>query len=254
MEDSEKFPERILNFQFDGTRITMPQLLEAASRVLSILREVDARATEREGGSLDWVIRDMHAGSAAFEVQAEPMGAATPIWAPEVVVRHFKDGIRRVVETGERPEYFTEYAMRRAYELTSLLDQNGIAGFRVGLNGDSVRLTPEMRKPVREALEGRYQAIGSLEGRIDGMSAHEPPYFCTVYSMLSGEPVRCSFGPELLAKVWENFRQRVTVRGVFTTRPDGEITGMRINDVERFPDVDDLPSVDDILGILVHGD
>jgi len=143
--------------------------------------------------------------------------------------------------------------MRRTYELTSLLDQNGIAGFRVGLNGDTVRLTPEMRKPVKEALEGRYQAIGSLEGRIDGMSAHEPPFFCTVYSMLSGEPVRCTFGPELLDKVWENFKQRVIVRGVFTTRPNGEVTGMRVSDVERLSDTDELPSVDDILGILVNG-
>jgi len=253
LEENEQFPERILNFQFDGSRITMPQLLEAASRVLSILREVDARATEQEGGTLDWVIRDMHAGSAVFEVQAEPMGGATPVWAPEVVVRRFKAGIRHVIETGERPEYFTEYAMRRTYELTSLLDQNGIAGFRVGLNGDTVRLTPEMRKPVKEALEGRYQAIGSLEGRIDGMSAHEPPFFCTVYSMLSGEPVRCTFGPELLDKVWENFKQRVIVRGVFTTRPNGEVTGMRVSDVERLSDTDELPSVDDILGILVNG-
>lgn len=253
LEYSGTFPDRVLDFQFDGQRITLATLVEAATHVLSILRDVDARATEREGGALDWVITDIRSGSAMFEVVAEPNAHDTPIWAPEVVVQRFKTGLKHVIETGERPEYFGDTAMRHTYELTTLFDVNGIVGLRVGKNADSIALTEWMRKPAKDALEGRYRAIGSVEGRIDGMSAHAPPYACTVYSLLTGEAVRCTFGPELLDEVYRNFRKRVIVRGTFNTRANGEVTSMRISDVERLPDADELPSVDDVIGILAHG-
>lgn len=251
MDDA--FADRALPLHFDGRRITLSDLMETASRVLSILREVDARTTGSEQGSLDWVIRDLRSGSAILEIMAEPKGEATPIWAAPLVVRRFKEGMSRIVATGERPEYFTEYAMRRAYELTAMLDPNGIEALHIGLNGDTVVLQPGMKKAVRDALEGRYRAIGTIEGRIDSLSAHEEPYFCTLYTLLSNEPVRCYFGPELLDDVYENFRARVVVRGTLNTRANGEVTSMRLQGLERLPSDDELPTVDEIIGILANG-
>lgn len=245
-----QFPDRVLDLHFDGQRITVADLLEAISRVLSILRDVDTRSTGEENGTLDWVVRNLKYGSAEIMVEAEPKGEATPMWAPEFVVRRVKDGIRQVVETGERPDYFSNYAMRRTYELTSILNANGIQSFRIGVNGESVSLNPDMRRTVRQAAEGHYRALGSLEGTIDGISAHESPYSCTLYTLLTNEAVRCYFGPELLSAVHENFKRRVSVRGVFTTRADGEVTSLRVQDIERLPSADELPSVDEILGIL----
>lgn len=254
MPSDESFPDRILPFQFAGRRLTVADLLEATSRVLSILREVDARTTGARQGSLDWVIREMRSGSAIIEVQAEPKGEDTPIWAASAVVRRFRQGMRQVIETGERPEAFSEYAMRRVYELTALLSENGIESLRIGPDGDSVVLQPGMRKALRDTLEGRYRAIGSIEGRIDSLSAHEEPYFCTVYTLLSGEPVRCYFASALLDTVYEHFRARVVVRGTLNTRADGEVTSMRLVSVDRMPDDDTLPTVDEIIGILSNGD
>ncbi|HET7460882.1 MAG TPA: hypothetical protein VFJ82_06530 [Longimicrobium sp.] len=231
----------------------MSDLLEATARVLSILKDVDARATGVEDGSLDWVIKDMRSGSAVFEVYAEAKGESTPVWAAETVVNRFKVGMRQVIETGERPDYFSEYAMRRAFELTSILGENGIQAFRFGTNGDSVELLPSMRKAVKETLEGRYRSIGSVEGQIDSLSAHEEPFFCTVYTALTKEPVRCYFNAPLLQDVYDNFRRRVTIHGVFTTRADGEVTSMRASRIEPFPEEDELPTVDDIIGILTNG-
>lgn len=248
------FPERVLGFRFDGRRITVPEFLEATSRVLSILREVDARTTSREGGTLDWVIKDLQYGSAAVEVEAEPRGETTPVWAPAEVVQRFKSGMKRVIEAGERPEYFSETAMRRAFELASLLNENGIQAFRVRSNGEEVAITPGLRKTVRDAMEGRYRALGSIEGRIDALSAHEEPYFCTVYTLLTGEPVRCYLGAELLDDAYRYFRQRVIVRGIFNTRPDGEITSMRVREIERLPDAGEVPSVDEMIGIFADDD
>ncbi len=247
----EPFPNRILGFEFQGDRITMADLIKAADNLLGILREVDARAT-REGGTLDWVIRDLQYGSAVFEVEAQPQGEETPIWAPETVVRRFKEGMRQVIETGERPEAFSEAAMRRAYDLSASLNVNGIQGFKIRLDGEEVSLTPELKKRVKEALEGRYRAIGSIEGTIDAMSAHDEPYFCTVYTLLTGEAVRCYFGPPLLPAVYENFKRRVSVRGTFTTRANGEVTSLRAVSIEPL-DVSDLPTVDEMIGIL-HAD
>jgi hypothetical protein len=254
VETEAQFQDRILDVKLAGRRITVPDLVEAVSRVLSILREVDACTTRVEGGSVEWVIRGLESGSAVMVLEAAPKGEATPVWAPSAVVRHFAAGMRHVLKTGERPEWFSNVAMRRAYELTALLDTNGIEAITFGRTGDGVTLTPELRKPVKDALEGRYRAFGSIEGRIDSLSAHEEPYQCTVYSFVSGEGVRCYFGPELLSTVHENFRKRVVVRGVFTTRPNGEVTSLRASEVEHLPEPEELPSVDDILGILAHGD
>jgi len=244
----EQFPNRILGFEFQGDRITIADLIKAADNLLGILREVDARAT-REGGTLDWVIRDLQYGSAVFEVEAQPKGEETPIWAPETVVRRFKEGMRQVIETGERPEAFSETAMRRAYDLSAMLNVNGIQGFKIQLDGEEVSLTPETKKSVRDALEGRYRAIGSVEGTIDAMSAHEEPYFCTVYTLLTGEAIRCYFGRALLGTVYENFKRRVSVRGTFTTRANGEVTSLRAVGIEPL-DVPDIPTVDEMIGIL----
>lgn len=117
-----------------------------------------------------------------------------------------------------------------------------------------MELLPTMRKSVKETLEGKYRAIGSIEGRIDSLSAHEEPYFCTVYAVLSGEPVRCYFSPALLDEVYASFRQRVIVHGTFRTRAGGEVTSMRISRIQRFPGANDLPSVDEIIGILANED
>jgi hypothetical protein len=250
----DQFSDRRLELKFDGRRITVADLLEAASRVLSILREVDARTTLREGGSLDWIIRDLNYGSAELVVEAEPQGETTPVWAPAEVPRIFAAGMRQIVETGTRPDAFSETAMRRAYELTSILSENGIRSFTVGRNGNGVSITPELRKPVRKTLEGPYLEIGTIEGYIDSISAHDSPYSCHVYSVMSGEPVRCYFDPAHLDLVHALFKKRASVRGVFNTRANGEITSMRARSFERMPSAEELPTVDDILGILVNGD
>lgn len=102
---------------------------------------------------------------------------------------------------------------------------------------------------MKESLEGRHRAIGSVEGTIDAMSAHDEPYFCTVYTLLTGEAIRCYFGPPLLQKVYRNFKRRVIVRGTFTTRANGEVISLRAVSIEPL-DVDDLPTVDEMIGIL----
>lgn len=253
MPERDEFPDRVLDLRFGGRRITVDALLEASSRLLAILRLVDARATDRPGGTLDWVIRDLRAGSAVLELVAEPRDERTPVWAPETVVRRFKRGMRQVAATGERPDAFPEEAMRRLYELTAVLDGNGIDRIEIGDAAGGIAFAPGMRRAVREALEGRYRAIGSVEGRIDGISAHAPPYTCTLYTTGSGEAIRCSFEPPLLPEIHRLFRARVSARGVFRTRPDGEVTRFRIEAIEPLPDAEALPTVDDILGILTDG-
>ena len=55
MATNDTFPNRVLPFRFDGRRITVPDLLEATSRVLSILKDVDARIDD---GALDVCVCD----------------------------------------------------------------------------------------------------------------------------------------------------------------------------------------------------
>jgi hypothetical protein len=200
------------------------------------------------------VLRDLQPGSAILEIEAQPRGEETPVGAEAEVVRRFKSGMRQVVERGERPPFFSERAMQQAYELTTLLNENGIQAFRIGFNGDAVELTPGIRKAVRQTLEGRYRAIGSIEARIEALSAHDTPYSCTAWTLLTNEPIRCFFSePGLLAAAYDNFKRRVTLRGVLNSRADGEVTSMRVHSIVPFPPDDELPEVDDIRGIMANG-
>lgn len=254
MDHREPFPDRILRFEFGGERITLSDLIAASTRLLGILTDVDAKLTDQPGGSVDWVIYDLQPGSAILEVEAEPKGESTPMGAPAQVVRHVKAGMRQVVERGERPSYFSERAMQQAYELTALLNVNGIQSFRIGYNGDSVELNPQMRKTVRQTLEGKYRSIGSIEARIETLAGHEPPYSCTAWTLLTNEPIRCNFSdPALLDIAYAHFKQRVTLRGLLNSRGDGEVTSMRVHSIEPFPSDHDLPTVDDIRGIMANG-
>lgn len=144
--------------------------------------------------------------------------------------------------------------MQQAYELTTLLNQNGIQSVRIGFNGEAVELNPEMRKAVRQTLEGRYRSIGSIEARIDALSGHEPPYSCTAWTLLTNERIQCNFSdPALLDMAYAHFKQRVTLRGILNSRADGEVTSMRVHSIEPFPPDDELPTVDDIRGIMANG-
>jgi hypothetical protein len=169
--DSEKsLADRTLRLEFGGQRITLPDLIAASSRFLGILADVDANVSERPGGTVDWVVADLQYGSAVLELVAQPRGEVTPFSAEAEVVRRVKYGMRVIIERGERPPYFSERAMQHAYELTTLMNENGIQGVKIGYNGDSVVLMPGDRKAVRQTLEGKYRAIGSIEARIEGLS------------------------------------------------------------------------------------
>lgn len=106
----------------------------------------------------------------------------------------------------------------------------------------------------RFSEEGDYRAIGSIEARIEALFAHDTPYSCTAWTLLTNEPVRCFFSePELLAAAYRNFQRRVTLRGILTSRVDGEVASMRVHSIEPFPSDDELPTVDDIRGMLANG-
>lgn len=253
MSVDETFEDRRLDYTLGGKRITLADFLASQRHLLAILKEIDVLATKREGGSLDFIIDDLRGGSASVNLIAEPKGEDTPVWAPGMVVNRFKTGIRHVIETGQRPEGFNEAAMRHAFDLTTILNVNGIEAFRVRLNGESVSLLPEMRKHVQEAKEGRHRALGSLEGRVEQMSVHGEGnlYYCTAYSFLSNEAVQCSFEPDLYARVHRYFGQPVVIRGVFNTRPNGEVTSMRMESIDLLLSDDELPTVEDLIGLFV---
>lgn len=254
LDHRELFPDRTLRLKFGGQRITLADLLAASSRLLGILTDVDARITDQPGGSVDWVIRDLQPGSAILEIEAQPKGEQTPFGAEAEIVRQVKAGMRQVVERGERPPFFSERAMQQTYELTTLLSENGIQDFTLGFSGEAVEFTPGMRKAVKQTLEGKYRAIGSIEARIEMLSAHEPPYSCTAWTLLTNEAIRCYFTDSALLKTaYEHFKQRVTLRGILNSRADGEVTSMRVHSIEPFPSDDDLPTVDDIRGIMANG-
>lgn len=246
---AEPISQPTISLDLEGQRLPADDFLEAVRAFLDILRDVDIQTTSIAGGSLEWVIEDLSGGSAHLTVSPRPRGPKTPFGIGRTVANRFRDGVRQVASTAERPPFFSETGMRRALQLTALLKENGIREITFRVDGERVPVGQQLARNVRDVVEGTMHAIGSIEGRLETLSVHGRPYF-NVYDSVTGRAVQCSIPEELIETAHRAFNQRVQVRGLITTRPNGEVMSMRVREIATFPDPRSLPTVDDIRGIL----
>lgn len=235
-----------------GGKIPLERFIQAVQDFLDILRDVDSQTTQRAGGSLNWVIDDLSGGSAHVNVVPEPRDELTPLWAASTVVDHFSRGIAILATEGVTPPFFTDRSVRKAHALTSLVSEAGITQVGFRMRGQEVTLTRAMVDRAVRQLEGQLKAIGTVEGTLETVSVHGAAFF-NVYRAVTGEPVRCTFPRELLDRVKAALSRRVLVRGTIHTRPNGNITSVRVRELEVFPDESELPTVATMRGILNHG-
>lgn len=235
-----------------GAQIPLKQLTEAIDALHEILRDVDTAVTDRAGGALDWIVEDLSGGSAHVAIRALPKDEHTPVWAASQVVRAFTSGMQQIADRAERPKYFTEAALRKAQFLTNLSADPRVAEVSIRVNGSRISLNRELGQHVGELIEGKLQSIGSVEGVLKMVSTHGQPYF-NVYDAVTGRAVKCTFARDRLDEVKAALARRVIVRGTLQSRPNGEVTSLRLRELEIFEDESELPTVEMMRGILNHG-
>ncbi len=237
-----------VNLDLEG-EVTLEALVQAAEALLSMLRDIDAQATQRAGGSLNWVVKDLEGGSAHVVVAPAAKDERTPIWAGRTVTRAFGEGMAQIARGGDRPKYFTDTALRKALALNSLLGAYGVSAVRVRVDGAQVDLTRDTARKVKDVVEGTLRSIGSIEGKLETISVHGQPYV-NVFDSVTGHAIRCNISHQLVDKARDALKKRVQVFGTIYSRPSGEITSVRVRDFEVFEDEIELPTVEMMRGIL----
>lgn len=184
----------------------------------------------------------------------------TPAPVPSIATMDIARSVARAINTGVatlqreavRPPHFTDRALEKARDLAALVgDEMPKIGVRNG-TGDT-DITKALATHVDTILNrATLTVIGTVEGRLESVTVHDRRTF-SVYDLLTGERIECSFGHRiLLATILGAMERRVRVHGAIRYRDTGEIVGMLAETLQPLPGDDTLPSARDVFGILSH--
>lgn len=241
--------ERRFAVDVEGPRVTLHRLAKTASSALDLLTAVDAELSGRSGGGLEWIVSELEGGS--VHVGATPELRDENV-SPEIADRVLDavgEGLETIERDPTRPAHFSDDALSHARKLTEALGEEGVERVRVRSNGRSVDVTRRLAGNVDDLLGGRLKSIGSVEGRLETIALHGRAYF-SVYDAVSGGAVKCYFPSEMLDEVRESLGRRVVASGVIWSTRSGDVSSVKVRDLDVLPREEDLPPASAAEGML----
>lgn len=241
-------PEQVqgeLTLEVTGRGVTPEKFLAGCRAFFGLVNEVSAEETG--GKRVVWTVQ-VHEGS---NLVALVPGAGYPAATIESIKQKVHTGVRTLETGAPIPANFPERAIRHLQQL------GGIVG---RTRNDDTRVTvwikhapePVSQKTAANAadlLGWKYQDYGSVEGRLEVVSAHRGLEF-VIYEPLWNKPIRCFIGDELLDKAMGNFRHRVEVYGAVQYRKDGQPVSVTADEIVPFPPPEELPDFRTLRGVL----
>lgn len=228
--------------------VSFSAFLDAANDVRDILYALGPAVSPEEGGTVEWAITSSSTGSLTLDI--------APTNNPVIgsAIRHsFLEGMGQIERRAERPELFSDEMLKKAKHLGGILNREDTARFTISSMEDDreVRVSQHIAANVDTLIGVRYEEIGAVEGRIEGVNLHRGNTF-RIYEFLSERGVDCSFADDLADDVIAALknRSRAIVYGIVRTNGRGEPVSVRVERIERLRSRDELPSVADIYGII----
>ncbi len=196
-----------------------PASLDLFVRVLEDVRkliiEVDYAVNCQRSGKR-WAVADLHSSAPTFTI-APARNGHEPDSGPAESVAAILAGIGEITQGADRPpQYFTEDVLQCLVKMRRHFRGRGGAD-RILVSADGqepVALTGDIGDKAGKILNSGYQALGSLEGRLEALNFHNKPSF-TLWGRVSRTPVRCSLPDNSGWKehVKTLLEKRVIVRG-----------------------------------------
>jgi len=159
--------------------------------------------------------------------------------------RHVLEGIEALERVAEKPEGFSDKALRGLRTIAKASDSKSAP--RIWADFKPRAVSMHLAANVSELLEGNIVEYGSVSGKLETVSERHGFRF-VVYDALWDQPVQCSFKEEDMTRVMSAFGKRVEVYGEVRYRRDGHATSVTVEDFEAFPDK--LPTAQDVRGVL----
>jgi hypothetical protein len=186
---------------------------------------------EISGGKFRWYIVGLGIGSGIAETAGEwifnegdPLidDPAHRAQIEKDVVSSYVDGLSTLDRGADWPAHFTEGAIEAAGRFAGVLGDHVIAiRASVPALNKAIVVTERVVANVKELEARSFTDVGSIEGRVVGISLARSPFFFSVREPLHGWLITCRFSSDQIDIVRELLMRRVAVRGKVLYADDG---------------------------------
>ena len=223
-----------------GERIPLHTLSQAVYHLNGLLVSSDISVNRKK--TIDWAVSRLSMESpATIETVAEPFEGLDK--SPEVLEACLA-GLQEIDKEPVWPAFYSSSMLEHAKGISSLLDSVE----SIWLHSDSMRadITRQVSVNADALLEGTEQALGSIEGYLEGLNLHGRSYL-NIYTFYSNRAVRCYFDEdELFEKIKPLLKKRVLAYGIIRTDRNGIPQSLNIKRIEGLPEQKDLPQAGDL--------
>lgn len=226
--------------------ISFKSFVSALSNSLNILADLDLAISHEPKGSLDWFVTQLSTGSLSVTIESRSRVKGRnfgPEAAEALVI-----GLDKIEREGTSPPYLSEYGIKKAQSLTGLIGRDGIASIQVTDLERTADLSRIAFENIRQIIQVKKLALGSVEGAIETISIHGKPKFI-IYQRRTRKAVTCQFDREKwFDKVRNIMGQRVIVSGMVHYNPKGEPLRVQLENIRQMRGKDELPTIQEISG------
>lgn len=236
-----------LTLKIDGQRITADRFLKAISSFIAVINDVSETVTQ-ERSAFRWIVT-VESGSAIVHFRPEPYRAQAE-FVP-LSMKAINDGFNMLEKRAERPRFWSDNALRKAKDLSEVLEVSERALDHVSVKLDSLQhnITRKISAHVDALIGSEYKSLGTIEGRLRTVTEAGGVHF-VVQDPVTHNSVRCNIGEDDVERYLAAFRKRVAVYGEIRYRKDGEPISIAVHDFRVLRESHELPKAKDVKGIL----
>jgi len=165
------------------------------------------------------------------------------------VAEVYSDGMEIIRNEGITPPYFSDYCLKRVWEVAKVLRGDGANALEIRdlTRHKSTEFDVQIATTTSQLMGSSYKSYGSVEGTVEMISIHRPPRF-NVYHSITFHAVRCNLRQEDIEKVRDNLGRRVVVSGLVSYNAKDEPKNVMVEELEVIPKEEELPTIDEFIG------
>lgn len=242
-----QLPPNTIRLNIDGPEITADKFTRTVRTFFELISDVTAGVAGRRN-AVEWIV-SVEQGSIGVCATARVTNGDRRL--AQRTVRAIDDGIQAVSTRQKRPEYFSDTALQRLFQLGSVvgLGNEGVSSIRIGVKQKWKDISPSSVAYVDELLGTPTKAYGTVEGRLLALNVKGRLTF-SVTETPTGKDVKCFFSDAVYDEVIAAIRKRVAAYGLIRYRKNGQPASVDIEQLTVFRGQSELPQFKDIIGLL----
>ena len=219
-------PQTIFFRVGNSDQITLRVFVSKLQTFLGFLQDFDSVLSDSPSGSMKWEL-------SALRKASPPIVGVTPV--------------------PERTPRMPDAALLKMKRLAVGAKRLGPSAVYVNGDGRARReeqITEATLKHVRELTDPKYEAYGSIVGKLESLSVHKGHEF-RVWDQNTGKPVVCRFKPDRINQVKEMLPATVIVSGVVHSNSAGTPISLDLEELEmKDTDRAALPTIQEMSGLV----